>query len=740
MIIQGAAPISGTASSPRPEDTGYARNADHLADELRRLDLLIRHGVLTLRHGHEAFKAPEDAQSSMGLYISDTHVDRLLAEESVPSENTPDLSDVSDHLEKMGQEIARKVSASLDRNIPLALPLLAGLYDLSPIEIQTVIICLAPELDRKYDTLYAYLQDDITRKRPSMDLILSLLCRTPAQKWSLRAIVSRESRLLQRGILQPVEDPHSPSGASDLATFLRVDSRITGFLLGHNAPDPRINAFARVEEQGDPIDRVLVPPHVKARALHLMGRQAGTPSVLYLHGPKGAEKRHLARSVCRELGCPMLRVDLSLVAPATPESDHLMWLAFREGLLTGALLLLDNVQALLSSDETLPFIKKIAQRITEFASPVFMAGEAPWTREAALEGLPFASLALPTPPVPLRETAWQRALEENAPENREPWSALLARWFALPPGQIRDAARFAEMQSRMNSPEAPLTLPDLFAGCRQQSGDRLAALSVHVKPGSSWDDLVLPKEKTALLHEICAQVKHKERVFSDWGFDTRVHSGKGLSVLFSGPPGTGKTMAAQVIARDLQLSLYKIDLSGVVSKYIGETEKNLATIFREAEKSHAILFFDEADAIFGKRTELKDAHDRYANIETSYLLQKMEEYEGVVILASNFRSNMDEAFTRRLRFIVEFPFPDAGLREKIWRNHVPESAPLAEPLDFEGLARRFEVSGGTIKNIVLNSAFLAAEAGEAIATRHILHGVRREFEKMGKLWTDEAEQ
>ena len=739
MTIEKTAPIS-EGISPCGSGTFYPKNADHLADELTRLDLLIRHGVLTLRHHHAANKSPDDAQGGMGLYISDAHVDRLLDDHGIHSESSPAMADALSQLEQMGQKITQKMSASRARNIPLALPLLAGLYDLSPIEMQVVVICLAPELDRKYDTLYAYLQDDITRKRPSMDLVLSLLCRTPAQRWSLRAIVSRESHLLQQGILQTVEDSHSPSGSSDLATFLRVDRRIVGFLLGHNAPDPRVKGFASINPSEEPLDRVLVPPPIKARALHLMRRQTGTPSVLYLHGPRGAEKRGLARAVCRELGCPMLRVDLSLALPTTPEADHLMWLAFREGLLTGALLLLDNVEALPATDEALPFLKKMAQRIIEFGLPVFMTGDAPWTREAAFGDLPFASLALPMPAVPMRETAWQRALEGIIPEDQGQWPTLLARRFALPPGQIRDAARFAEMQSRMNGPEAPLTLPDLFAGCRQQSGDRLATLSVHVKPGCSWDDLVLPEGKTALLKEICAQVRHKDRVFSDWGFDAKIHTGKGLSVLFSGPPGTGKTMAAQVIARDLQLSLYKIDLSGVVSKYIGETEKNLGTIFREAEKSHAILFFDEADAIFGKRTELKDAHDRYANIETSYLLQKMEEYEGVVILASNFRSNMDEAFTRRLRFIVEFPFPDAILREKIWRNHVPDTAPLAEPLDFARLARQFEVAGGTIKNIVLNSAFLAAETGKAISTDHIMGGVKREFEKMGKLWTDEEKR
>jgi len=240
----------------------------------------------------------------------------------------------------------------------------------------------------------------------------------------------------------------------------------------------------------------------------------------------------------------------------------------------------------------------------------------------------------------------------------------------------------------------------------------------------------------ALLREICAQVRHRYQVFGNWGFGARLSRGTGLSVLFSGPPGTGKTLAAEVVAREVDLDLYAVDLSGVVSKYIGETEKNLSQIFAEARTSNAILFFDEADALFGKRTEVSDAHDRYANIETGYLLQKMDEYDGVVILATNLRQNLDDAFTRRIRFAVEFPFPEAAGRERIWRTLFPPQAPLAADVDFGVLAEEYAVAGGSIKNIVLNAAFLAAADGGTVGREHILHGTRREFEKIGKLWAE----
>ena len=228
-------------------------------------------------------------------------------------------------------------------------------------------------------------------------------------------------------------------------------------------------------------------------------------------------------------------------------------------------------------------------------------------------------------------------------------------------------------------------------------------------------------------------MKFRSIVYDQWGFEQKLSLGKGLNVLFAGPSGTGKTMAAEIMAGELGLELYKIDLSSIVSKYIGETEKNLSRIFTEAETSNVILFFDEADALFGKRTEVRDSHDRYANIEVNYLLQKMEEYDGVVILATNFRRNMDDAFVRRMHFTVEFPLPDAADRLRIWEKAWPQATPCSPDLDLEFMARQFEIAGAGIRNIALAAAFLAASNGGKVNMAHLLHGTRREFQKMGKV-------
>jgi len=369
--------------------------------------------------------------------------------------------------------------------------------------------------------------------------------------------------------------------------------------------------------------------------------------------------------------------------------------------------------------------------------PVFLSGSASWEPADARRGLTFLRIPFPQPGPDERLRIWQAALAGDAASSVDAADpADLAGKFRLSGGQIRDAAATARNLALARAPDAPRVTPaDLHAACRLHSNRKLAELAVQVTPHYTWDDIVLPEDQMAQLREIYDQVRHRNLVYDAWGFDGKLAMGKGLSILFAGPPGTGKTMAADVLAHALGLNLYKIDLSTVVSKYIGETEKNLARIFAEAMTSNAILFFDEADALFGKRTQVRDAHDRYANVEISYLLQKMEEYEGVVMLATNLRKNMDEAFVRRLHVTVEFPVPGVADRRRIWEQIWPAATPRDAGLDLDFLARQIEVSGGSIRNIALVGAFLAAADGGVVTMAHLLHATRREYQKMGKVLT-----
>ncbi len=728
----------------------YGDNFEHLADELKKVDLFIQRRVMTIRQRN--LKMREISVNPQN-YVSHEEVDYLLQEKGSNdiSSDFPGLTEVGRQIEMLQQEINARVSASIQAGVLLGLPQLAQLFNLSSFEVQVVAICLAPELRRKYDKIFVYLQDDIARKKPSTDLVLDLLCETEAEKWSARTLFSPHAPLFQWEILQVIDDPRSPSAASDLSRFLKLDTRILNFLMGDNSIDSRLlnsdTNMANLYKSSLSLASVLIDQAVKNRVMNIINGHLALSEpyrkklVLFFHGPRGVGKRELALGICHRLNCFLLYLDLELLLAreSGSEAGALMRLAFREGLLLQALLYFDNMDVLLSGDiRAKVLLKSLSQMAAEYGWITILAGEKSWSPGGLFETVVFHGTRLTVPPVDLRQMVWENALGNTNITGRDKtaWAAELARQFRLTPGQIRDAVEFSRYRYIIGNEQKELTLKDLYAACRSQSNQKLAELAVKIDPKYGWNDIVLTKEKILLLKEICGHVKYRHLVFGQWGFEEKLSHGKGLSVLFSGSPGTGKTMAAEVMAHELQLDLYKIDLSGVVSKYIGETEKNLARIFNEAETSNAILFFDEADALFGKRTEVSDAHDRYANIETSYLLQKMEEYEGVVILATNFFKNMDEAFVRRLRFIIEFPFPNEESRLWIWKTHFPGEAPVSEEIDYEFLAKQLPVAGGNIRNIVLNAAFFAARDGGTIGMEHILEGARREYEKIGKLWNE----
>jgi ATPase family associated with various cellular activities (AAA) len=707
--------------------TAYRDGLDHLADELRRLDLRIHLRLASMTLQNEAFPYAQEART---VYITRQEVDWLLADHA---EIQPAIAPAAERaaLDRLTAEIDAKVRHSRRGGVELPLVALGRLFGLSAMEHDAIVICLAPELRRKYDRIYAYLQDDITRQRPSVDLVLELLYATEQERWRARSRLSAAAPLLRHGVLRPIDDPQSPSGASGLAQFLALDPRICQFLLGDAGLDARLAGHARVYRSPGPAwepdpgggERLL------RLAAHLL--EAGDPApVCYLHGPAGAGKLALARRTSHRLGLALVSLDAGGLTG--PDAELLLRLAFREGMLHGAALHLARADALLR-DEARPLLAALAAAIEDYRRLVFLTGESDWTGGDA--GVGAHSVAVPLPDLSGSITIWRHSLTRHT-EDAARWAADLASRYQLPSARVQAAVRLADNQRLMEPEPRALTLADLSAACRQQSSQTLGQVAFKVRRRCGWDDLVLPPDRIAQLRDICDQVRHRHQVMYGWEFSAKLSHGTGLSVLFSGPPGTGKTIAAEVLANDLDVDLYKVDLSGVVSKYVGETEKNLSRIFAEARSSNAILFFDEADALFGKRTEVSDAHDRYANIETSYLLQKMEEYEGIVVLATNLRQNIDDAFTRRIRFIVEFPFPEADDRRRIWQTLFPPAAPLAADVDLARLAKELPVTGANIRNIVLNAAFLAAADGGSIGRSHILRGARQEFEKIGKLWSE----
>jgi len=656
------------------QPSAYSNGFEQLADELNKLDLIIKRQVYFFR---QTLLQPP--------HISREVIDQLLS----PAEEQAAEHPIDRQIEALEQLIQARVAQSFQQGIHLPLAQLAQSANLSSFERQALVICLAPELQRKYDKLYAYLQDDITRKQPSIELILTLLCRSEQARWQMRPVLGESGLLRHTGLLQAREE------------YLKVDERLLYFVLGRQVIDHRVRPWLTYHTPQETLETLIIEPAVKQQLITTF-EHLKPPAIIHFYGPSGVGKRNLALALCQKLGCPLLQLDLE-----NPLDEESLQLVFRELLLLQAMLYLYPTEALTT-------VKPLIRFIREYGGLILAAGSQPWQ----LEQMPVENIAVPLPDAQLRELLWRHYLPHLE-------TADLAQQFQLTPEQIQTIAQ-----------TSPTTTAQLYSACRQISNQKLRELALFIEPRYGWSDLVLAESKQAMLREISSQARQQHKVFTEWGFAQKIAYGKGISALFSGHSGTGKTMAAQVIAHDLHLGLYKIDLSTVVSKYVGETEKNLARIFQEAQTSNALLFFDEADALFGKRTKIADAHDRYANIEVSYLLQKMEEYEGLVILASNLRENMDDAFVRRIRFIVEFPFPEVEDRLMIWKKHFPATAPVSDEIDYSFLAQQFTIAGGHIKNAVLHAAFFAAAEDQVIGMAHILRGVRREFEKMGRLWDE----
>jgi SpoVK/Ycf46/Vps4 family AAA+-type ATPase len=702
---------------------------DDLLPSLQRLDLRIERAIAAAQSVYGQAAA---ADRFRGLYIDDDEIEKLLARPP----GSPALQ--VEEIETQGIYVSDDSSR---------LTWLKQVFHLSSFEIDLILIALAPELDLRYERLYAYLQDDVTRRRSTVDLALNLLCCSAEEKMERRAHFASEAPLMQQGLMQLVPDPYQAQPPM-LAHYLKLNESITCFLLGQHGLDSRLSPFCQI-----------IAPSISSAELHLTDASRQALSFLaregqlsrqafrfYFYGPHGVGKRRAASALAAEISTPMLYVDVTQALNAEIAFRQLLQLIFCEVKFRKAILYLDDVDILRSPERRTEY-QQLLKYMAEEECLTILSGTQPWI-PSNRGPLGVLQVHFQIPDYVQRLRCWRDNLK-GADINLEAFEiAALTERFRLTFAQIADAVATArnnilwrsaaqEFEEDISVASEQPALNELFNAARAQAGHDLAALAHKLKPAHTWSDIVLPYEALSQLREICQWVAHRHRVLGEWGFARKLSLGKGVNALFAGPSGTGKTMAAEVIANELGLDLYKIDLSGVVSKYIGETEKNLERIFNAAENANAILFFDEADALFGKRSEVHDAHDRYANIEVAYLLQKMEQYEGISILATNLRQNMDEAFVRRLAFIIHFPFPDEAHRRRIWAGIWPKEMILSDDVDLDLLAHQFKLSGGNIKNIALAAAFLAAEDGGAVSMAHLKQATRREYQKMGKVLSDE---
>jgi AAA+ superfamily predicted ATPase len=616
---------------------------------------------------------------------------------------------------------------------------LKRIFKLSDLEIDIILLCLWPEIDCRFKMIYAFLQDDITQKLPSIDLIYRFLCADLNDSLKAKQAIISDSALLANQLIQVGDrSPGKMRLASD--NNLQLNERILYFLTGVDRIDPEIKAFTCITGEAADFSDVLIDHELKMRLVQFALRSEQSSVVYQFIGADEIGKNTAAEALCRTLQIPMLHVDIKKMLNENIPLKNFVQLVVREGLLRSAALFFNGTDLLLHRDqpeEFNPEIDVLLSLLEHYPNLAILSGEKKLDLRLLYRYKPVVNVDFVLPDFNGRRELWRRNLENTIPIAQDVDFATLANKFRLTTGQIADACLMARNLAQWRDPSGGLiTAQDLNTVCRQKSRQHLTSLT-HKSPAIyGWDDIILPKDQKEQLIEICNQVKYRHIVYHEWGFGSKLSRGKGLNVLFSGPSGTGKTMAAEIIGNELGIDIYQIDLSTIVSKYIGETEKNLERVFREGTSANAIIFFDEADSLFGKRSEVRDSHDRYANIEVSYLLQEIDDYDGVIILATNLRKNLDEAFTRRMHFSLEFPLPEEAFRLLIWQRIFPESAPLSPDIDLTFLARQFTVTGGNIRNIALASAFLAARDGGTITMEHLIRAVRREYQKMGKLCTE----
>nr|MDT0658150.1 ATP-binding protein [Micromonospora sp. DSM 115978] len=662
-----------------------------LASRLQQVELAVRAAVARRREGD-----PNPDDPFRGLYLSDEALDATLASARDPFTPLTATSVASPSVTKAEGEYRPTDADRLDR-----LALVAGL---TPLDVALLLVALAPDVDSRFEQFYGYLNDDVTRRRASVGLALRL-CGLPEAAATARIRLAAGAPLVDLGLIV-VDDPDRPV----LTRALRVPDRVSAHLLGADAPEPQLVGIARSGDHSG-----AGPPGVDGlgRALRAAGVR-----LAYLRERPGGSAPALGAAALALVGRPALLVDLpKLVGQSDPAG--LTTVLVREAVLAGAGLIVGPVDG----DE--PW--SVWERLVPAPVPVLAYGTQSW--DPGWSGAVPFQVEVPSLSTVDRTAVWRETLAGVLADGVDPAEATAQ--FVLGSPAIRRAASAA---AQLASAEGrPVSAAHLRAGARTQNAAGLERLARRIEPAVSWEDLVLPEPILALLHELAGRARFRDRVLRQWRMRPGGGRGHGVTALFAGDSGTGKTMSAEVVAGSLGLDLYTVNLATVVDKYVGETEKNLERIFAEAAGVNGVLLFDEADAIFGKRSEVRDAHDRYANIESAYLLQRMETFDGLAVLATNLRANLDEAFTRRLDVVVDFPVPDEAARLALWDRCLGARVPRTPDLDLDFLARSFELAGGHIRSAAITAAYLAAGLDRPVGMPELIGAVGREYRKLGRL-------
>ena len=677
---------AGPDAEPGPADDAYA-DLDVLVAQLN----LLRDRVGALVE-HRSSDDPSAQDPMRGLHHTAESIGWLL---ELPS-GVPRTDDAGYTTEPVYPRLESGQAGRGTRRLAL----LAHRFGLSALDVEILLIAMAPDLDRAFEPFYGYLNDDVTRRRASVALSLELCGRSVLDRAG-RVRFGAGAPLLAGGLLV-LEDPDRPLPSR----ALQVPDRVAGFLLGDDAPDDELIGLVRVIEPAPAAaGRRHEVPDVPAG---LVAALAAGPMLLRLRERRSGTADLRAVEVLHAAGRGAVQVDIDRLPQ--DQLDRIAALTVREARLRGAGLVIESAQKV----DPRPFCDPAVPVLLLGAGRHETGGRRPLVVDLDAE--------------PDRLSLWRAGLGELAPGTD---LAAVTAPYRMTAARVRSAVATARALAEIDGPA--VTAEHIHRAARLENNWSAGNGVRHVEPGVGWSDLVLPEEPAAQLTEFVDRVRNRDQVLGSWRLRRGGGRGRGVTALFAGESGTGKTLAAEVIARELGLDLYVVELSAMVDKYVGETEKNLQRLFDEADRVDAVLLFDEADSIFGKRSETKDAHDKYANMESSYLLQRLEAFDGIAVLTTNLRSNIDDAFTRRFDLIVDFPFPDRALRRALWEQCLSGPVPVGPDVDLDRVSEPYELAGGSIRAAATTAAYLAAARGRPVAMQDVLAGARREYRKMGRL-------
>lgn len=609
--------------------------------------------------------------------------------------------------------------------------------NLSEPERRILLVALAPELDVRIPRLFSEVTESMSLSRPTVAACLFLAAATMFEQLQFRPLLMPGGDLIEGGWVQ-VE----PSGSRTwLESEVRVSPAAVQLLLEQPVRGIDRDSLSRIWEPGPVLDEVVLPQASSVLLETFLRRASGQLEgdrslVLLLSGPSGTGKTLTARATAERLGRPLLLVDPIGGMLRRDELEARLEQLSRQARLVNGILFFDECEgwyeSRLQGDRTVLRLLELLDRQNQV---VILATNLPDILDPALDRRVAVRIELAVPARNLRKALWDLHLRDESLASDVDTSWLAER-YELTGGHIANAASAARQSAVARSKEGLISAADLEDAADLQIRHRLSRLAVETPTNLGLSDLIVPDDIRGKLDEIIAAVRNRRMLFEEWGFGKKLSTGRGLCMLFRGDPGTGKTLSAEVLASELKLPLYRASIPKIVSKYVGETERNLERTFREATAARGILLFDEADALFSKRVEVSSAQDRYSNMEVNLLLQEIERFDGVVILTTNLKAAIDDAFERRLNFKIDFPFPEAEDRTLIWERLLPAEAPQEAEIDFELLGGVFELSGGSIKNVVLRAAYTAAQRSVKISTDLLEEASKVEYRELGKLVSD----